>query len=216
MFIAIARRNTTNKLTKFRVLIFSILRIHSLHLVTSPDYTYSKGYLGLYSELGALLSIITCSGLSALTLVAKLMKRPLRLDQYQDQTNLRQVGRTTASQMSTTIRTKLEHLSVVDEQKPTSDQESIENSTSVPIPSRLPADISEAAAGLTISSTASTQHRELPDFYWNLSETNLALVMLGVEKTCLNHGLSGWVAALLITRTCWGLLLNRLDARQVE
>ena len=73
------------------------MRIRSLHLITSPDYTYSKGYLGLYSALGALLSIITCSGLSVYTMVSKFMKRPRRTDQYQDEYYLRQVGRTTAS-----------------------------------------------------------------------------------------------------------------------
>ena len=43
-----------------RVLIVTGLRIQALYLVNSPDVTYSKGYLGFLSMLGAFLSIITC------------------------------------------------------------------------------------------------------------------------------------------------------------
>ena len=43
-----------------RVFIITGLRIQALHLTTSADFTYSKGYIGLLSVLGALLSIIFC------------------------------------------------------------------------------------------------------------------------------------------------------------
>lgn len=37
------------------------LRIDALNMVNSSDLTYSKGYLGLLSEAGAFIGIITCS-----------------------------------------------------------------------------------------------------------------------------------------------------------
>jgi hypothetical protein len=37
------------------------LRLKALHLATSPDFTYSKSYLGLLSALGSMLGIILCS-----------------------------------------------------------------------------------------------------------------------------------------------------------
>ena len=172
---AITWRETRNKLTKFRVLIFSILRIHSLHLITSPDYTYSKGYLGLYSELGALLSIITCSGLSVYTMVSKLMKRPRRIDQYQDESNLRQVRRTTASQMSIASQATLEPAGLVEVQGSTPDQESIKDHASPPIAPGMPTDSREAVCASTNPSLASTTDLESPPIHWNLIEIHLAL-----------------------------------------
>lgn len=44
----------------YRVFIITGLRIQALHLVNAQDFTYSKGYLGLLSTLGASLGIITC------------------------------------------------------------------------------------------------------------------------------------------------------------
>lgn len=43
-----------------RVFINTGLRIQALHMVNSSDFTFSNGYLGLLSELGALLGIICC------------------------------------------------------------------------------------------------------------------------------------------------------------
>ena len=60
------------------VLIITILRICSLHSVSSPDYTYSKGYLGLLSVLGALLSIITCCSPGINFFVRKIIGRRSR------------------------------------------------------------------------------------------------------------------------------------------
>ncbi|KAL8953265.1 MAG: hypothetical protein Q9222_000870 [Ikaeria aurantiellina] len=42
------------------VLIITGLRISAMRFVTAPDFTFSSGYLGLLSELGALLGIICC------------------------------------------------------------------------------------------------------------------------------------------------------------
>jgi hypothetical protein len=42
------------------VMIISALRIQALNLVNSNDVTYSKCYLGLLSEVGAFLTIVTC------------------------------------------------------------------------------------------------------------------------------------------------------------
>ena len=36
------------------------LRIQALHFVNAPDFSFSSGYLGLLSELGALIGIICC------------------------------------------------------------------------------------------------------------------------------------------------------------
>jgi len=43
-----------------RVFIVTGLRIQALHFVDSPDFTFSNGYLGLLSVLGALLGVICC------------------------------------------------------------------------------------------------------------------------------------------------------------
>ena len=43
-----------------RVIIITGLRIQALRMVNSRDFTYSKGYLGLLSTLGASLGIIFC------------------------------------------------------------------------------------------------------------------------------------------------------------
>lgn len=171
----IAWRETREKLTKSRVFIFSFLRLHSLHLVTSPDYTYSKGYLGLYSELGALLSIITCSGLGVFTLVSKWMKRPRRTDQYQDESNLRQVRRTTASQMSMASQATLEPAVLVEERRSTPDQESIKDHTSPAVTSRMSTYNREAVCALTSPPSASTKDLESSPIRWDLVEINLAL-----------------------------------------
>ena len=45
---------------KDRVFIITGLRIQALRMVNAEDFTYSKGYLGLLSTLGALLGIIFC------------------------------------------------------------------------------------------------------------------------------------------------------------
>jgi len=37
------------------------LRLKALHLATSPDFTYSKSYLGLLSAVGSMSGIILCS-----------------------------------------------------------------------------------------------------------------------------------------------------------
>ena len=42
------------------MIIITGLRIQALSMVTSADFTYSRGYLALLSILGALLGIITC------------------------------------------------------------------------------------------------------------------------------------------------------------
>ncbi|KAL6712919.1 hypothetical protein ACLMJK_009474 [Lecanora helva] len=46
--------------TGLLVFIITGLRIKALHFVNSPDFTFSGGYLGLLSEIGALLGIIFC------------------------------------------------------------------------------------------------------------------------------------------------------------
>ena len=43
-----------------RVIIITGLRIQALHMVNAQDFTYSKGYLGLLSTLGASLGIVFC------------------------------------------------------------------------------------------------------------------------------------------------------------
>lgn len=46
----------------YRVFIITGLRIQALHMVNAEDFTYSKGYLGLLSTLGASLAItIVCA-----------------------------------------------------------------------------------------------------------------------------------------------------------
>jgi hypothetical protein len=47
-------------LTTNRVLIITILRLKSLQLAVSSDFTYSKSYLGFLSALGCMLSIFLC------------------------------------------------------------------------------------------------------------------------------------------------------------
>ena len=60
-----------------RVIVITGFRIQALHVVTSTDFTYTRGYLGLLSVLGALLSIIMCCALPIMTLVNKLRSRPV-------------------------------------------------------------------------------------------------------------------------------------------
>jgi hypothetical protein len=45
-----------------RVVVVTALRLKELHLVSSSDLTYGKGYLSLLSNVGALIGIIGCCG----------------------------------------------------------------------------------------------------------------------------------------------------------
>ena len=49
-----------------RVFIVTGLRIQALHMANAQDFTYSKGYLGLLSALGASLGITFCCAPSVL------------------------------------------------------------------------------------------------------------------------------------------------------
>lgn len=55
-----------------RVFIITGLRIQALRMVNAQDFTYSKGYLGLLSTLGASLGIIFCCVPSVFVLCLKL------------------------------------------------------------------------------------------------------------------------------------------------
>ena len=179
----------------FSALIFSILRIHSLHLVTSPDYTYSKGYLGLHSVLGALLSIITCCGPSVCAWAKRSMRRPGRLDLGLGESNLKQVCRTTASQRTLASQITLEHVNTVFEQRASLDLESMEDHNSALLASELPASKSEAAAVSTSHSSALTQDTELSPFYWDPEDTRVALYeeTLGEDLAQLYSNRIYWV-----------------------
>ncbi|MCJ1389190.1 hypothetical protein MMC18_002045 [Xylographa bjoerkii] len=61
------------------VVIITALRIKALHMVTSADFTYARGYLGLLSVLGALLSIIACCAPCVAALLTR-VKRPAFLN----------------------------------------------------------------------------------------------------------------------------------------
>ena len=163
------------KLTSFSTLIFSILRIHSLRLVTSPDYTYSKGYLGLYSALGSLLSIITCSGPSIFTLVARFTKKLRQLDQDKETSNMEQGLSSTVSQTSITFHTTLGDPSAAEKQRPTANQESMEDHTRAAVASRVPADIRGVAAFSTSPLSALIKDPESPPAHWDLTDENLVL-----------------------------------------
>ena len=60
-----------------RVMIITGLRIQALHLVTSTDYTYPKGHLGLLSVLGVILGVIT-GGAPSITLIINKMSSKWR------------------------------------------------------------------------------------------------------------------------------------------
>lgn len=55
-----------------RVIIVTALRLKALHMVSSPDLTYDKGYLSLLSNLGALVAITTCSAPAIFSLCRRL------------------------------------------------------------------------------------------------------------------------------------------------
>lgn len=55
-----------------RVIIVTALRLKALHMVSSPDLTYDKGYLSLLSNLGALVAITTCSAPAVFSLCRRL------------------------------------------------------------------------------------------------------------------------------------------------
>ena len=79
-------------------MIITGLRMQALRMVNSTDYTYSKGYLGLLSVLGALLSVITCSAPSLVPLVrevSRLWRRPI------SNLTFRRWNQTTAERRST-------------------------------------------------------------------------------------------------------------------
>ena len=59
-----------------RVFIITGLRIQALRMVNAKDFTYSKGYLGLLSTLGASLGIIFCCA-PALPVVYHSMRKKL-------------------------------------------------------------------------------------------------------------------------------------------
>lgn len=53
-------KNRRPKLTNAVVVIFTYLRVQALRFVNDPNFSFSSGYLGLLSELRALLAIICC------------------------------------------------------------------------------------------------------------------------------------------------------------
>lgn len=60
-----------------RVFIVTGLRLQALHMVNAQDFTYSKGYLGLLSAIGASLTVFFCCAPCVVGLYHLLRKAPM-------------------------------------------------------------------------------------------------------------------------------------------
>lgn len=58
-----------------RVVVVTRLRLRALNRVNTRDFTYDRGYLGLLSNLGPMLGIITCCASAILPFVRRFQNK---------------------------------------------------------------------------------------------------------------------------------------------